>query len=57
MQPNTRGLIAENLIKRKTYNDLSNLKLDETSIYDLLKRQLVRNLQVNPNSMQSMIFK
>jgi hypothetical protein len=32
---------------------LSNLELGETSISDLLKRQLVKNLPISFNSMQS----
>jgi len=34
-------------------NDLFEPKLVETSIYDLLKRQLVRNLPINPNFTQN----
>jgi hypothetical protein len=43
IQPNIRGLTIENPTKRRTYHDLSNPKLGETSINDLLKRQPIGN--------------
>jgi hypothetical protein len=53
VQLNTKGLTTNNLIERKIDNNLSNLELVETSIIDLLKRKLVGNLLVSPNSVQS----
>jgi hypothetical protein len=53
VQLNIKGLTTNNLIERKIDNNLSNLELVEMNINDLLKRQLVGNLLVSPNSVQS----
>ncbi len=50
---NIKGLIADNLIERITYHDLSNLELGGTGLNDLLKMQSIGNLPVIPNSTQS----
>ncbi len=48
----TRGLIADNLIEKKTNSNLSNQELVELGTNDLLKKQLVEKVHVSPISMQ-----
>jgi hypothetical protein len=50
---NIRGLTIDNSIERKTNNDLFEPKLIEMGINDLLKKQLVGNLPISLNFVQS----
>jgi hypothetical protein len=53
IQFNIRGLTIDKFIERKTGSDLFERELVQMRDSDLLKRQLVKNQLINPNSMQS----
>jgi len=46
-------LTIKNVTRREIDNNLFELKLIETGINDLLKRQIVGNLPISPNFMQN----